>query len=67
MCVYISIMHVLHALCHMLTAKYGRHPISVLAKELTSSPAIPKSHSLISPLLLMSIFEGLTSKMLCKF
>ena len=33
----------------------------VFAKELTSFPEIPKSHSLISPLLLMRILEGFTS------
>ena len=35
--------------------------MSVLAKEFTNSPEIPKSHSLISPFLLMRILDGFTS------
>ena len=35
--------------------------MSVAQNELTSSPAIPKSHSLISPARFMRILDGLTS------
>ena len=45
-----------------LTARYGRQPISVLAKELTNSPEMPKSHSLISPFRFMRMLDGLTSE-----
>ena len=46
-----------------LTAMYGLQPaVRVFASESTSWPLIPKSQSLISPLSLTSMFDGLTSK-----
>lgn len=45
-----------------LTAMYGLHPASlVLAMESTSCPLMPKSQSLIFPLLSRRILEGLIS------
>lgn len=45
-----------------LTAIYGLHPASlVLAMESTSCPLMPKSQSLIFPLLSRRILEGLIS------
>lgn len=49
-------------LAFALTAMYGLHPASlVLAMESTSCPLMPKSQSLIFPLLSRRILEGLIS------
>ena len=45
----------------MLTARYGLQPMLVLQSEFTSCPAMPKSHSFISPFLLIKMLEGFTS------
>ena len=45
-----------------VTAIYDLVPTNELAMESMSIPDTPKSHSLISPLLFTSMFEGLTSE-----
>lgn len=48
---------------YVLTAIYGLHPASiVLATESTKYPDIPKSHIFTSPLRLINILDGLTSR-----
>ena len=46
---------------YKLTAMYDLVPTKELAMELMSCPLTPKSHSLISPLELTKILDGLTS------
>ena len=52
---------ILHCMLSWLTARYGLLPMLVLVKELTVSAAMPKSHSLTSPDVLIRMLDGFTS------